>query len=67
MGKRSEALELARFLVFDGQDAEEIARALQVQCGLGEREATKMALNVLAPAPDLPPVPVHDELLPPPY
>jgi hypothetical protein len=55
MGKRAEALELARYLAFEGQDAEQIARALQAQCGLGEREASRMALNVLAPSPEPPP------------
>ena len=54
MGNRAEALELARFLAFDGQDVQEIARALQVQCDLGEREAMQMALNVLAPPPEPP-------------
>lgn len=52
MGNRAEALELARFLAFDGRDVEQIAQALQVQFGLGEREAMKMAFNVLAPAPE---------------
>jgi hypothetical protein len=54
MGKSAEALERARYLAFDGQDAEQIARALQAQCGLGESEASRMALSVLAtePPPD---------------
>lgn len=54
MGNRAEALELARFLAFDGRDVEQIARAVQAQCGLSEREAMKMALNVLAPPPEPP-------------
>ena len=54
MGKRADALELARFLAFDGQDVEQITRALQMQCDLSEREATRMALNVLAPPPEPP-------------
>jgi hypothetical protein len=69
MGKRAEALELARFLAFDGQDAEQIARALEAECGLGERDAARMALNVLAPSPD-PPLPaadLYDDIAPPPY
>jgi hypothetical protein len=57
MGKRSEALELARFLAFEGQDVDAIARALQVQFGLSEREAGRMALNVVTPPPELPPGP----------
>ena len=52
MGKRSDALELARFLAFDGQDADAIAGALQGQFGLSEHEATRIALNVLAPPPE---------------
>jgi len=70
MGTRSEALELARFLAFDGQDAGQIARALQLQFGMSERDATRMALNVLAPAPeDRPPGPpsVDTGLLYPPF
>ena len=52
MGKRSDALELARFLAFDGQDADAIAGALQGQFGLSEHEARRIALNVLAPPPE---------------
>ncbi len=52
MGKRSDALELARFLAFDGQDVEAIAGALQGQFGFSEREATRIALNVVAPPPE---------------
>lgn len=71
MGKRSEALELARFLAFDGQDVDAIARALQVQFGFSEREATRMALNVVAPPlePELEPGPASADVgsLFPPY
>ena len=59
MGKRSDALELARFLAFDGQDADAIAGALQGQFGLSEREATRIALNVLAPPPEPLPGPAN--------
>jgi hypothetical protein len=52
MGKRSEALELARFLAFDGQDADAIAGALREQFGFSEHEATRVALNVVAPPPE---------------
>jgi hypothetical protein len=62
MGKRSEALELARFLAFDGQDVEAIARALQVEFGFSEREATRMALNVVAPPPEPPPGPASADV-----
>jgi hypothetical protein len=69
MGKRSEALELARFLAFDGQEAEAISRALQIQCGLSEREAGRMALNVVAPTSEVPdgPVPIDVNSLFPRY
>jgi hypothetical protein len=69
MGKRSEALELARFLAFDGQDVEAIGRALQVEFGFSQREATRMALNVVAPPPDPPPGPADADVgsLFPPY
>jgi hypothetical protein len=69
MGKRSEALDLARFLAFDGQDTAAISRALQLQCGLSEREAARMALNVVAPAPEVPdgPAPIDVNSLFPPY
>jgi hypothetical protein len=68
MGTRSDALELARFLAFDGQDADAIARALQVQFGFAEREASQMALNVVAPPLEPLPDPASDDvgsLLPP--
>jgi hypothetical protein len=52
MGKRSDALELARFLAFDGEDADAIAGALHGQFGLSEHEATQIALNVVAPSPE---------------
>jgi hypothetical protein len=57
MGKRSDALELARFLAFDGQDADAIAGALQGEFGFSEHEATRIALNVVAPPPEPPPGP----------
>ena len=68
MGKRTEALELARYLAFDGQDVDAIAGALQSQFEFSEREATRMALNVVAPPAEPPPVPGTvdvDSLLPP--
>lgn len=69
MGKRFEALELARFLAFDGQDVDAIARALQMQFDFSERDAKRMALNVVAPPPDPPPGPasVDASSLFPPY
>ena len=69
MGKRSDALELARFLAFDGQDADAIAGALQGQFGLSEHEATRIVLNVLAPPPEPLPGPASADVgsLFPPY
>jgi hypothetical protein len=69
MGKQSEALELARFLAFDGQDAEAIAGALQGQFGFSEHEATRIALNVVAPPPEQLPDPASSDAgsLFPPY
>jgi hypothetical protein len=57
MGKRSEALELARFLAFDGQDVDAISRALQLEFGLPEHDATSLALHVVAPPPEPSPGP----------
>lgn len=57
MGKRAEALEHARFLAFDRQDVDAISRALQAQFEMSEPEATRMALNVVAPPPEPPPGP----------
>jgi hypothetical protein len=68
MGKKAEALELARYLAFDGQGAEAIAHALQDQFGLREQEAMTLALNVLAPSTPAPPLWVDEAdggLLPP--
>jgi hypothetical protein len=69
MGKRSEALELARFLAFDGQAVDAISRALQVEFGMSEREAQSMAVNVITPSPDIldEPAPVDTSSLFPPY
>jgi hypothetical protein len=69
MGKRGEALELARFLAFDGQDVDAISRALQMQFGLGERDATRMAVNVVAPPREPAPGPASIDVgsLFPPY
>ena len=69
MGTRFDALELARFLAFDGQDVDAIAGALQEQFGFSEREATSIALNVVAPPPEPLPGPASADVgsLFPPY
>ena len=69
MGKRSDALELARFLAFDGQDADAIAGALQGQCGWSAHAAPRIALTARAPPPEPRPAPASADAgsLFPPY
>ncbi len=55
MSTRADALELARFLAFDGREAGEIARELQAEFGLSAREAGSLARHVLEPSPEPPP------------
>jgi hypothetical protein len=57
MGSRSDALELARFMAFDGRNADEIARTLQSDFAMCERDATRLALNVVTPPPEEPSIP----------
>jgi hypothetical protein len=57
MSRRADAVDLARFLAFDGQPVEEIARQLTDSFGMGEAEALELALKAVAPEPPTPPVP----------
>jgi hypothetical protein len=57
MSRRADAVDLARFLAFDGQPVDEIARQLADSFGMSEGDALELALKAVAPEPPTPPVP----------
>ena len=57
MSRDADAVELARFLAFDGRGVDEIARRLQEGFAMPYDDALSLALKASAPEPPTPPVP----------
>jgi hypothetical protein len=57
MSRRADAVELARFLAFDGRPVDEIAGRLQEVFGMEEGDALRLALTASTPEPPPPAVP----------